>query len=679
MRMRRFRISAMNRSDKQGRLGPVILMVLVCTASCAAQSGASGATQDPEVFGSAVKSFLIAEQEALESDVPDRVLKGSAPVAVASLALLTSMDQRDQQTRNALSALPYAQGLIFDLPTQLVLLRMELSLGEAAPAAEFKKHILATNPVDAKLHVTLCQILGSARQMEDAVREAQHAVEFDPASREAQTALGMAYWGLNGFQYNEEALRAFTRAHEIDPDGFVTNLFLGTLESQYQRFDAATSHLRAAAAADPSAPDPWYQLGMNAWEQSDPPDAVEFLGHYLSLAESRKNGKPSQLRLALLTLDQIAEGQGKTPEAAHRAEEDALKRQLLQTGGANGADASAATLPMGSPDTADRSPLPQNADAVSSTTASEAKLRELAANALGNIGTVFARKRDYAAAIVAFKFAIAEDPTQEQVIRNLGLAACVSESYEETARALKRTLAAHPDDMVARGCLGTAELETGQYPDAAKTFAYLGPELSSKPLYEATAAAAFARAGDRELAEKALADLESADANPILQAREAIAYLDLGKADRAQDLAEKALNSASQAPPEALHVLGLLDLVRGNPAKAVAEFQKECQVDHPDGTDHLEAEALLAQALIKSGKRSEGEEISLQLIRSNPDLVSSLVHVSEELLKNGDSHAAYEKGAAAMALAPHERQVRAAFDSASRAIQVAGRLSSDSN
>jgi len=654
------------------RLQSAIVLALICSPLCAAQAGTQSAAPDPDLFGSAVKSFLVAEQDALDSGDPDRVLKSSAPVAVASLAFLTNLDEPDQHTRNALAALPYAQGLISDLPTELLLLRMELSLGEAAPAAGLRKHILATNPEDAKLHVTLCEILGYGRQLEDAVREAQRAVELEPSSREAQTALGMAYWGLNGFQYNEETLRAFTAAHEIDPDGFVTNLFLGSIESQYQRFDIGASHLRAAAAADPSAPEPWYQLGMNAYQQSQPADAVQFLEHFLSLAGTGKNGKPTQIRLALLTLDQIAEEQRKAPDTANGVEEDALKRQL-QTGSAQATGPSATTLPMGSPDATDRSPLPADAGAVTSTRATVAQLRELAASALGNIGTVYARRHDYAAAILPFKFAIAEDPTQEQVIRNLGLAACIGGFYDETVQALKQIVAAHPDDITGRGCLGTAELETGQYSDAAMTFAYLGPALSSKPLYEATAASAFARAGQRARAEQALADLESADPNPKLQAREALAYLDLGEADRAAELAAKAVSGTAQAPADALRVLGVLDLERGDDTKAVADFQSECLAEEPGGDDQLESQALLAEALIQSGKRSEGEEITMKLIRANPNLAKTLVRESEQLLKNGDSQSAYEKVAAAMALAPRENRVRAAFDSAARAVRVASR------
>src|SRR6185437_12081550 len=236
----------------------------------------------------------------------------------------------DQEKRKALEALPYTQALLADLPTELMLLRMELNLGETAHAADLKKHIVSTNAENATLHLSLAEIFQQRSEFADAVREAQRAVELDPKSRDAQTALGMACWGLNGFQYNQETLQAFSAAHEINPD-FSTNFLLGSIESQYHNFGVAALHLRAAIAADSSAPEPWYQLGMNAYEQSRTNEAEELLQHYLSLVQAAKTGKLPQIRLALLTLDEIAVEEGKTPDASHRAAEDALKQQILQT------------------------------------------------------------------------------------------------------------------------------------------------------------------------------------------------------------------------------------------------------------------------------------------------------------------------------------------------------------
>jgi protein O-GlcNAc transferase len=675
--MRRFRIETMNLSSSSNlrfagsRLWLLVVLGLLLAGAGAAQESQTSGRPDPEKFGAQVNALLAAQQDALNSGDPDQILKTSSSVAAASLALLDNLDAKDQESRKALKALPYAEGLLSDLPSELSLLGMELSLGEKSGAAELTKHIVSTNPGNAELHLKLAQIFAQGSEPDEAVEEAQRAVELEPASRDAQIALGMAYWKLNGFEYNEETLNAFTAAHQLDPDGFSTNLLLGSIESKYERWDDAAAHLRAAAKANPDAPEPWYQLGMNAYEQKQQAEAHDLLERYLSLYGTSGRQNPSQKRLALLTLDQIAQEQGETPDSTHRAEEEALKQHLLEAMDGRDAGPGAGMPALGAAGPGDQPSGADKAGSKSTDSAALAQLRELAANALGNIGTVLARKQDFAGAVTPFKYAAEEDPSQGAVIRNLGLAACISGSYEDGAQALKQVVAAHPEDATARGCLAMAEFETGEYADAAVNFESLGDALSREPLFDVTAAATFARTGDRARAEKVLAELNGSNQNAQVQAREATAFLDLGEVERARKLGEAALGAKSQIPAEAYRVLGLLALERGEAKAAVTEFQSESAVERAGTANQLEAQALLAEALVKSGKISEGENLRLKLVREDPDLANSFFRQGETLMKNGDAQADYEKLTAALALAPHEKEIRAAFDSARRAIHSA--------
>jgi tetratricopeptide (TPR) repeat protein len=658
----------LNSSLRRGLFG-FVAPTLLCAGLAMSQTTPQSTPDYPDELASAMRSFITAQQEALESGDPDRILSSSSPVAVASLALLSSLDEHDQQARNAVGALSYAQGLVSELSTDFMLLRMELRLGQSAQAAELKMQIINTNPEDPKLHGTLAQIFQQAYAFDDAVREAQRAVDLDPKSRDAQIALGMAYWGLNAFEYNEETLRAFSAAQQLDPRGFTANLLLGYIESQYRQFDDAATHLGAAIAADASAPEPWYQLGMNAYEQSRDKEASELLSRYVSLAESGKSGKPAQLRLALLTLDEIAEQEGATPEPGRLEEEQALKMQLLQTKDANEAELGDGSLPMGSPAANQRMPSLNRPDASNTMASTLDQLRELAASSLADIGTTYAKKGNYRAAFQAFKYAADEDPDLESLMRNLGLSACMSESYAECAQALGKVVAADPNDGAARGYLAYAELETGANSEAATNFASLRTALASHPLFEAAAAAAFARTGDRDRAHRALDDLKNAKPDPQLEAQEAVAYLDLGDADRAMELATAA-PTGSVRPPAALRVLGQLDLERGHASAAVAEFQAACTSDHQGSDDQLECKALLAEAMVESGKKSEGEDLSHKLANANPKLAHSLLQQGWKLLQKGDTQAAYGKFAGAHALARRSEEARAAFGSTKRALHL---------
>jgi len=647
------------------------VLALACAGHSLAQAAGGDGAHDSDFFGSEMKSLLAEHQQALASGDPDRIYTSSCHLAVATLALLNGLDKPDQVSRKADGALLYTQGLLTDLPTETMLFDMELNLGEPDQADALRKHILSTNPESAETHLALAEALGRSSQFGAAVQEAQRAVDLDPNSSHAQTVLGMAYWGINGFQYNEGTLKAFTAAQRLDPDGFGSNMLLGMIESQYEQWDDAAAHLQAAAAVDATAPLPWYQLGMNAYEQGRSADSGNDLKHYLELSEAGGTGKPGQTRIAMLTLDEIAVEQGETPDPEHRQEEDELKQQVLAGSGAMDAAAAPGAPGMGSSAAAGLAPVEQKPDAGKIPAEMLAELRAVAADSLGNIGTVLARRHDYAAAVLPFKYSVDEDSSSEVVLRNLGLAACVSGQYEDGADALKQVVAAHPEDGIARACLGMAQYASGEYADAASSFAALGDGLKSQPLFYATAAAAFARTGDRARAAQTMTNLAGVNGDAGFMSREAVASLDLGDTARADELAGQALNGGEKGPADALRVLGLLDLEQGNATKAAAEFENESQAE-PEGSDEaLEAQALEAEALIESGKRHEGEALSVKVAHADPKLAQALVSQAQELKKNGDVQGSFEKLAAAVALAPVDRETRAAFEKARRDLRTA--------
>ena len=642
-----------------------LLPALLCLAALL-PAHASDTPSPATSFGPVLQPLILAEQQAVSSGNADAVIENSRSLAIASLRVLAAMDPADHAGRKALDALPSADTLVPDLPTQLLLLQSELKSDETAASTDLIQHILASNPDSAELHVALSRILQQAFDPEQAVREATRAVDLNPKSIRAQLALGMALWQLNNFQYNEQTLRAFTAAQALDPQGYAPNLSLGWIESQYHQFDQAAVHLRAASAADPSAPEPWFQLGLNAWDQDHPSDADAALHRYLSLVASGGSGKPVDIRRALLTLDQIAEEQGLPPDPAHLAKEAALKQQIVAQldvaafGPGGGASVNPAAIQ-------DHSSVAPAIDPASGIHATPQQVRELVANSLNDLGTALARRHDYAAAVIPFRYAAQEDPTLDPVMRNLGFSAFLSGDYDESETALRQVAAATPEDATARAYLGMALFETGQYAEAATIFSSFGSGLSSQPLVEATAAAAFARSGQRDRAQSALADLRDAAADPQVQAREAVAWLDLGDMTQAAQLATAALAENAQTT-DALLVMGQIDLEQGDDAGAARAFQDELKVNGLGTENLLETQALLAEALIESGRKTQGELISRQLEQTHPTLADNLRRQGESLLKNGDAQAAYVKLGAALLLQPGKQDLRAEFHAAERLI-----------
>lgn len=649
------------------RLAICLLLFFVPRAAIG-QTGPSSAPADPDLFGPALKSLILAQQEAIHSGNPDTALVYSRALAMASLHKLAAMDPKDDACRQAIASLPSSDRRVTDLPTAFLLLRAELTSGETAQAADLADHIVSTHPDSVPLRVQISKTMADNSDLDGAVLEANRAVQINPNSLEAQIALGMAWWALNEFGYNEESLRAFTAAQHLDPGGYASNLSLGMIESQYHNFDAADEHLRAAAHANPSAPEPWYQLGMNSYEQDRLADAGQRLEQYLLLTKGKENAQPAQVRLALLTLDAIAGEEGKPSNPVRAAEEETLRQQIgTQTNTmafspdtARGAMAASARVP---------SPSEPKSDDTGAIHATPQQMRELVANSLNDWGTALARRHEYAAAVLPFRYAAAEDPSLDPVMRNLGFSALMSHAYEESELALGNWVAGHADDVTARAYLGLAQFENGKYAAAAGTFQAVGPAVSSRPLMAATAAAAFARAGDRTRAAIALTGLDSAASDPEVNARAATAQLDLGDINGAAALAQSALADDAQNS-EALRVLGDIDLERGNAAEAAKAFEQESKGAAATSEEVAAARALLAEALLSSGRRSEAEAIVHELVRTHPESGRALRNQGELLLKDGDAHAAREKLGAARILLPNDPQLRRDFETAKQMTQT---------
>jgi tetratricopeptide (TPR) repeat protein len=292
-------------------------------------------------------------------------------------------------------------------------------------------------------------------------------------------------------------------------------------------------------------------------------------------------------------------------------------------------------------------------------------MRELVANSLNDWGTALARKHEYAAAVLPFRYAAAEDPTLDPVMQNLGFSEFMSGNYAESEQALQKVVALHPDDLTSRAWLGMAQFENGEYSTSANTFQALGPALSSKPIVEATAAAAFARAGDRTRAAAALVGVDASASDPKVAARAALAAFDLGDLSRASELAQTAL-AQDPSSAEALRVAGDIDLENGQNAQAAQVFEQETRAASNQPEELAEAQALLAEVMIQEGRRTDATALRAEILRAHPDFVRRLQSRGELLLKNGDAHAAREQLGAALALAPEDAALQRELEAAVR-------------
>ena len=325
--------------------------------------------------------------------------------------------------------------------------------GKPAAAAAAYRDSMAVLP-NAGTLLQLASLRHSEDDLPGTIAALTEASALQPDAAPVHLALGTAFWELNEYSYNADSLREFSAAQRLSPEDPVGNANLGAILSQYQRYDEAAVYLRAAAAADPASPDPWLQLGMNAYAQQRFAEAEAALNKAVALTGTGLARNDFQIRRAFAVLNRLAIASGHEAEAqryamlteqAHTAMLQAKVAAPLSE--STGLVSSTVTGPA-------RAAAPPTAAAASITTPEqqqiEAQLKGIIAKSLNDAGTALARNRDYAGALPLFRQASLADPTLLPVMRNLGLAAFHTGAYAEAIAALTRALAQTPDDAGAR-------------------------------------------------------------------------------------------------------------------------------------------------------------------------------------------------------------------------------------
>jgi TolB-like protein/DNA-binding winged helix-turn-helix (wHTH) protein/tetratricopeptide (TPR) repeat protein len=103
------------------------------------------------------------------------------------------------------------------------------------------------NPSSVQAHQYYSATLTTMSRMEDAIREAQRAVELDPLSVISETTLAIRYWYGGRI---DQAIAAFNKTQEVNPDFGVAQAHWGLAQCFRQRGETARelSELRRAVA-----------------------------------------------------------------------------------------------------------------------------------------------------------------------------------------------------------------------------------------------------------------------------------------------------------------------------------------------------------------------------------------------------------------------------------------------
>jgi len=525
-------------------------------------------------------------------------------------------------------------------------------------AAQVFETIVKSVGDSGSLHVLFGHAYRDAEMQDEAVREQRKAVALDTNTPHAHYFLGLALLWKNEWVDTPEIRQEFVTELQNYPKDFLANYFLGYLDSNERRYDEAAVHLKAAADLDPTWPEPWLFLGLNAYAQRDLKASEAYLRKCIEVTGKDEARGNYQIRRAYLTLGRILTATGRAGEAATyltRAREfqnqslaesqQAIADKASEEGSVSPAAVVALlnreedqpialrsqpvdpTVPLDSGALA-RSGLSE--ETKQAAVAEENRLRLIIGTSFFDLATSEAIRRDYLAALVHYQDAEKWNSTIPGLLRNLGVAAFRVQDYNECVRALSQVLAGNPSDAPVRAMLGSAYFALDNYREAAKAIAPLGDRAMHDPTLGYPWAASLFRIGDSTQATHVLQEYEHSDLSPDALLLVGQLWSDMGDFSRAV----QAFHHALEADPslvKARYFAGMAQLRWEHSKEAQEEFTAALTLA-PDDAD---ATIGLGYVRVQQGKQSEAIELFRSVTEHHPENGNGHYQLGKLLLDGG--------------------------------------------
>lgn len=603
-------------------------------------------------------------QEAVEETarVVEADPQSASAWAVRGSALRTAGDEGA-----AVEALTRSLELRPDINVAYSLASALLARHEKAKADRIFQQIIAGSHNAPIWHLAVGDAYREARYLTEAVVEFKKAIALDPRLRHAEFFLGLTYLQLNEWGPNSESFEHLRAAVRLAPRDYVSNFYLGALEST-DGSDMVTSdrHLHAAAEVNPSSPEVWLYLGLNAVREKDTANAKLCLRKAIDLTGPNDERNNYQIRRVYAVLGRILISEGNRQEGDallakyKRTEQQALGNsadviaQSAKTDLANSAiegaaaakasfpGMSSAPSPLHEPEAASNSkaasselkPTPQEARQLAGT---ERKLSVLLASSLNDLGTAEARQGQYVLALGHFQQAEAWQAPTPLLLRNLGTAAFRSGNFQESARTLGLYLksgegggrVAAQEDRTHM-MLAMSLFSMGKFAEADKAFAAIPAFTLQDPRAAYSWAYSLAHSGQQPHANQ-IADTLSKQELPS-DAMSLVCHLYMDTENYEQSVG--CYRRAYQADPslQLAHYQAAESLIRlDRPAEAVPELRQELALSQDDP----EVQYLLAFALLQTSHKEEALSILQSLTAAHPTHAQAQYQLGKALLEQG--------------------------------------------
>jgi tetratricopeptide (TPR) repeat protein len=568
---------------------------------------------------------------------------------------------KKREYHKAVDSLQHAVELQPDFEPAYALGVSLLSLKDAEStkrAAQVFDTIVSAMGDSGSIHVLFGRAYRDAEMQDDSIRELRRAVALDTRTPHAHYFLGLSLLWKNEWTDTPEIRQEFVTELNNFPRDFLANYFLGYLDSNDRRYDEANLHLKSAADIDPSWPEPWLFLGLNAYAQGDLPRSEAYLRKCIELTGKDESRGNYQVRRAYVTLGRILTTSGRADEAApylERAREfqkqSLAEAQQVVAGKASdeGSISPAAvvallnrqedqpltlptqpvdpTLPVDSAILA-RSGLSEETKKAAA--AEENQLRSILGTSFNDLATSEAIRHDFPSALTHYQEAERWNPAAPGLLRNLGVAAFRVQNYQECVRALSQVLTGNPSDAVARAMLGSAYFALDDYRQAARTIAPLGERAMHDPTLGYTWAASLSRLGELTQATQILQEYEKADLSPDAILLVGQLWTDMADYSRAVESFHRALDR-DPSLARAHYFAGLAQLHWDHSNEALEEFNAALKLA-PDDPD---AKIGLGYVYLQQAKQAEAIDLFRSVIATHPENGNAHYQLGKLLLDAG--------------------------------------------
>lgn len=524
------------------------------------------------------------------------------------------------------------------------------------------------------LHVLFGRAYRDADDMPAAVKEFKVAVALDPAAPHAHYFLGLAELALNEWKPTPESEAEMKAEVKNFPNDYLANYMLGFSMSSERRYKEAEPYLENAARINPTAPEPFLFMGLNAYAEDDSQRAEQMLRKAVLLTGNDEARLNYQIRRAYVDLGRILSASGRKDEAeVFLAKARDLQNKTMQQSQqsiasialAGGAGSAAAVVPLSkneenaaAPLTAGNGDPTARLDAASlassklapeQRTAAEARekvLRTTLALAFNDLATSEALRQEYRRALSYYQQAEQWDSSLAGLQKNLGQCAFRAREYPEAIRALSEALK-QQDSLALRAMLGVSYFTTNQYQAAARTFTPLGHSgmLDAETGY--AWADSLARTGDMKKAAEVLTVFQSQPRPPEVMLLIGELWTGMGDYERAVGTFDQILSQNPNAAKAHLYS-GLAYIHWQRWPEAAKEFRAELAISpgDPDALYHL------GFVDLQEARTDEATALFRQVIASHPDYANAQYQLGKIMLDRGQLPEAVDYLESAARLSP---------------------------